>query len=90
MPRITHESSLRLESLEERVYGEVIPAIRALPVSEMRKKPLVDAAMQILCDTEEELAVAGHDEAKIAAAAEAARLRIALLEEEIAAVRAAG
>lgn len=46
--------------------------------------------MQILCDTEEELAVAGHDEAKIAAAAEAARLRIALLEEEIAAVRAAG
>ena len=86
MPKITHESSMRLEDLEERVYGDVVSAIRALPVSETRKKPLVDAAMQILCDAEEEFAVAGRDEARLAAM-NAAQLRIASLEEEIAAIR---
>ena len=90
MPRITHESSMRLEKLEERVYGDVVSAIRALPVSEARKQPLVDAAMQILCDAEEEFAAAGRDDAKLAAAARAACLRIATLEEEVAAIRTAG
>ena len=90
MSNIANDTSMRLEVLEELVYGEVISAIRALPVSEMRKRPLVDAAMQILCDAEEEFAASGRDDAKLAAAARAARLRIATLEEEVAAIRDAG
>ena len=81
---------MRLEDLEERVYGDVVSAIRALPVSETRKKPLVDAAMQILCDAEEKFTAAGRDETKLSAVENAAQLHIASLEEEIAAIRTVG